>query len=375
MSRLKLCVFPNDPIISYYDKGEIKDRYYNPCNTFDEIDIISFTDNDVEESKVQTIAGDAKLKIHSVGRINLKNRSKNVNKILQLVRGIKPDIIRTYNPLVEGWFAAKCTKELRIPLFVSLHIQYDGLRNLYKKTSFKRYLGLKYTEKFIEPFILKNADKITIVYKILESYVKRHGGKNPELLYNKIDFKRFSEATSLELPKPLVISVGRLTEQKNHQCLIESMRQVNANLLIIGNGELHDKLSQQIRDLNLQNKITIKKSVPNNEIQRYYKSADVFALAYDTELEGLPIPVMEAMASGLPVIVPYPKNEYSDGLEQVVVFSNRDSNSFAQELKKVLLDSKLRQELSAKSLRKAKEFDIDIMEKREADIYLELLRK
>jgi len=54
---LKLCIFPNDPIIAYYEKGEIKERYFNPNNFFDEIYIISFIENDIEESKVQSLAG------------------------------------------------------------------------------------------------------------------------------------------------------------------------------------------------------------------------------------------------------------------------------------------------------------------------------
>ena len=70
---LKLCVFSNDPIISYYNKGEIKPRYFNPNNFFDEIHIISFIDNDIDSSKVQTLAGDAILHIHPVGKLNTFN--------------------------------------------------------------------------------------------------------------------------------------------------------------------------------------------------------------------------------------------------------------------------------------------------------------
>ncbi|MGI0057393.1 MAG: glycosyltransferase family 4 protein [Nitrosarchaeum sp.] len=373
---MKLCVFPNDPIYTYYEKGEIKERYFNPCNIFDELHIISLTDKDVEESKVQAIAGKAKLKIHGVGKINVSNCKQNVKRIKELVQTINPDIIRSYNALVEGWLASICSSELNIPLFVSLHTQYDYRRRFYKKTNLKKYLALKYTEKFIEPFVLKKADKITIIYKIIEPYVIKHGGKKPELLYNRIDYERFSNAAQIEsLQKPMIISVGSLIKEKYHQCIIEAMKQIDAHCLIIGNGYLYDELINLIKKTNQENKITIMKSVPNHEIPRYYKSAQVFALAYDPELEGLPIPVMEAMAAGLPVIIPYPKGKYSEGLEEIALFSERNPSSFAQNINKVLYDPILHKELSLKSLSKAKDFDSSIIEKREAEIYAELVAK
>ena len=106
---MKVCIFPNDPIISYYNKGEIKERYYNPNNFFQEVHIISFIEKDVEESKVQILVGNAKLKIHNVEKISLKNRSKHLEDIISLVKAINPDVIRAYNPFLEGWFAAKCS--------------------------------------------------------------------------------------------------------------------------------------------------------------------------------------------------------------------------------------------------------------------------
>ncbi|MEX1053795.1 MAG: glycosyltransferase family 4 protein [Nitrosopumilaceae archaeon] len=373
---MRLCVFPNDPIIAYYKKGEIKDRYYNPNNFFDEVHVISFIETDVDESKVQSIVGNAKLKIHSVGNINLKNRKKSVERIKLLVKEIKPDIIRSYNPLVEGWFASICAEELKIPFYLSLHTQYDRLRALYKKSNLKKYMVLKYTERFIEPIVLKKADKITIVYKIIEPYVIKHGGKKPELLYNRINCEQFSHGSSLENIKiPLIISVGSLIEEKNHQCIIKAMNYVDANLLIIGDGKLYDKLMNLIHEEGLDSKVTIKKSVPNNEIQNYYKSAQVFALAYDTALEGLPMPVMEAMASGLPVMIPFPKKEFSDGLEGIVLFSDRNTSSFAQNMNKVLQNHDLHKELSQRSVNKARDFDSSLIEKREAEIYSELLNK
>ncbi len=139
--KRKLCVFASDPIKEYYEKGEIKERYYNPENFFHEVHIISFTDQDVEETKVQTLVGDAKLKIHSVGKINIKNRKKHFGRTLEIVKEIQPDVIRAYNPFIEGWLAAKCAKELEIPFLLSLHTQYDYNRKIMKKTNLKKYLS------------------------------------------------------------------------------------------------------------------------------------------------------------------------------------------------------------------------------------------
>ena len=44
----KLCVFPNDPLKVYYEKGEIKPKYFNPKNLFDEIHVISLFNSDID---------------------------------------------------------------------------------------------------------------------------------------------------------------------------------------------------------------------------------------------------------------------------------------------------------------------------------------
>lgn len=370
----KLCIFPSDPIMDYYKKGEIKARYFNPQNTFDEIHMISFTEKDVEENKVKELAGNAKLKIYSVGKITNKNRPKKFDEVLEIVKMINPQVIRAYNSRLQGWFAAKCSKELKIPFFVSLHTQYDHLRKLTKKKSLKKFLGLKYTEKFIEPFVLKNANKITIVYKIIESYVNKHTDVKAEILPNRIDYERFTKGTTIKsLTKPLIISVGRLIEPKNHQCLIEAMVKIDAHLLIVGDGHLYNDLTEKIKTLKLENKVTILRSIPNNKIQDYYQSADIFTLAYDTKLEGLPIPIMEAMAAGLPIIIPHIPEGTMEDFSETLCFSDKNPASFAKNINNILKDSKLREKLSANASEKAKQFDSSVIEKREAEIYLELL--
>ena len=109
--------------------------------------IISFTDKEIEESKVQKIAGKAKLIIHTVGKINIKNRKKEALKIINLVRSISPHVIRSYNPLVAGWCAAYVAKELKIPFYVSLHTQYDYNRRLLKKKNLKKFFTIDFIVK------------------------------------------------------------------------------------------------------------------------------------------------------------------------------------------------------------------------------------
>ena len=371
---MKLCVFPNDPISASYRKGEIKERYYNPCNFFDEIHIISFVDKDIEESKVQTIAGNAKFEIHSVGKINYFNKGKKSNQVLDLIKHLSPDVIRSYNTLLEGWVAAKCSKQLNIPFFVSIHVQYDGLRKLVQKNNYKKFLALKYSRKKIEPFTISQANKITVVYKIIEPYVTEISNKKPEILYNRIDLQRFGNGKKiLDYDKPLILSVGRLSPQKNHECIIKAIKDLDVYLMIIGDGELSHQIENLISKLSLNEKVILKKSVPNNEIQDYYASADLFALAYDPNIEGVPIPVFEAMASGTPVLISKPIPSFSDGLDNAVEFSDINPESFHNKIKKILNDDSFSKSLSLKGKEKSLEFDGNITEKREAEIYKELI--
>ena len=85
----KICVFPNDPLEAYHKKGEIKPRYFNPKNLFDEVHVISMFDSDIEEDKVKVVAGSASFKIHTTGKVNLLNRKSMKKKVVEIIKKIR----------------------------------------------------------------------------------------------------------------------------------------------------------------------------------------------------------------------------------------------------------------------------------------------
>jgi len=101
---------------------------------------------------------------------------------------------------------------------------------------------------------------------------------------------------------PVVLSVGRLVKQKDYPTLIRAFAMVRAQcparLMILGEGEERPKLEALIRELGLQNDVSLPGFVDNP--YTYMAKAAVFVLS--SAWEGLPNALIEAMAVGTPVI-------------------------------------------------------------------------
>ena len=376
MKNLRLCVFPNDALLSYYNKGEIKEGYFNPKNFFDEIHIISLFDEEIEEDKVQKLAGNAVLKIHKLNKADLSNYKFFKQRVISLVSTINPTLIRAFNPRVQGWLAAKTALKLGVPLVISLHTNYDQQRDLAKrKGNFFRYLKLVYATK-LEKFSLKNADAIICVYEFIVPYAKKMKAKNIQVIYNKVDIKKFSNKVRKKLgpTKPTVISVGRLIDQKNHHYLIQAMKNLDAKLIIIGDGPNFESLNKMVQSLNLADKVEIIKRVPNDELPKYYASSDLYVQPMEN-LGGIPIPVLEAMACGLPVVMSKHSNDYSEIIDEAVMFTENNPKSFFNAFKKILANPEFKEKLKQKSLSVISEIGGEKMEEKELSLYRKLIDK
>jgi len=118
----RLVVFPTDPLINSYNKGEVKERYFNPDNTFHEIHVISLCDQEIEEEKVQHVAGKAKLKIHTAGPPRFWKWPvyfRYQDRVKKIVEKIQPQAIRAFNPEINGFLAVSIGKKLKIPTIKS----------------------------------------------------------------------------------------------------------------------------------------------------------------------------------------------------------------------------------------------------------------
>lgn len=104
--------------------------------------------------------------------------------------------------------------------------------------------------------------------------------------------------------KKVVLFVGRLAEKKGVTYLIEAMKQIDAKLVIVGDGPLRESLEQQAKDQG--DKIVFLGAKTHDELKIIYASADVFVApsvtAKDGDQEGFGLVMLEAMASGLPIV-------------------------------------------------------------------------
>jgi glycosyltransferase involved in cell wall biosynthesis len=129
-------------------------------------------------------------------------------------------------------------------------------------------------------------------------------------IYNGLDLSEFTRADFSSNP-PLIIAVGRLIPKKGFSDLIRvcgllAERGKLFRCEIIGEGPLENELRRQIDELCLQNNVVLAGAKPQTQLRGRLAAANVFVLPSVIDREGgmdnLPTVIMEAMATGLPVV-------------------------------------------------------------------------
>jgi glycosyltransferase involved in cell wall biosynthesis len=124
-------------------------------------------------------------------------------------------------------------------------------------------------------------------------------------LQNVVDTERFAPAVQVERTTVRLLAVGRLVPQKRFDRFIRLVARLSAcsgrsmKALLVGSGPLKTTLMQQAAELNLSaDTLEIRAASP--EMTEIYQAADILVLCSDAE--GMPNVILEAMASGLPVV-------------------------------------------------------------------------
>lgn len=128
------------------------------------------------------------------------------------------------------------------------------------------------------------------------------------------------------------IQVGRLTEKKGIFDTINAFNKLRGkfsfSLDIVGDGELFDEARSLVRKLNLEEIVIFHGAQSNAIVKEMLKESDVYLLpskrANNGDMEGIPVALMEAMATGLPVI-----STYHSGIPELI--TNLESGLLVEE--------------------------------------------
>ena len=184
-------------------------------------------------------------------------------------------------------------------------------------------------------------------------------------IYNGLTIAEFRRA-DFSSASPLIVAVGRLIDKKGFADLIRACRLLRERgrsfrCEIIGEGPLEKELRRQIEDLDLRNHVKLLGPKAQHEIAEHLAMGTAFVLpsAIDTTggMDNLPTVIMEAMATGLPVI-----STPVGGIPEMVVQDETgalvpagDSSALARAIEKVIMDLSLARHLGENGHKRANE--------------------
>lgn len=161
--------------------------------------------------------------------------------------------------------------------------------------------------------------------------------------------------------KPIVLFVARLVEKKGARYLFEALQGLDVKLLIVGDGPEREALSTQASSLSLDCDFLGPKT--KDDLRELYASCDVFAApsvqAANGDKDGLPVAILEAMASGAPVVasdIAGISEAVIDGVNGHLV-RPKDVKGLREAILDVLDDDARRRGMSESSRRLAGKFD------------------
>ncbi len=254
-------------------------------------------------------------------------------------------------------------------------LRYNFLLRSYEKKLMKRSDALIAVSKY-------TVDELTELYGIDE--------KKIHVIYNGVDVQKFKPRPDraelrrdfgLEAEKKIVLFVGRLYHRKGLEILLRSIPPVlqefsDVKFVISGKGfkEKEESLRNLAKQLDIEDHVTFLGYVPDEKLPNLYSASDIFVLP--AIYENFPFAILEAQATGLPVIstkvggIP----EFLVDNENGFLIDPGDSAQLTQRVLALLQDQKLAKEMGIRGRKLIEEkFSWRLITSQVIDLYHKLL--
>ena len=253
-------------------------------------------------------------------------------------------------------------------------------------------VGFPLFKRLVRPIlrrVLTRADKIVVSGTAMieaSDLLKPYAAKCEIIPYGSdLDFWRRLDADDLECVEEIrrrrprhIVTVGRFVSYKGFDVLVRSMRDVDAQATIVGDGPRREELKQLAAELGLSSRVHFPGRLDRREIKRLFHSAQVFAFPSVSNAEAFGVVQIEAMATGLPIVnthlpttVPWVARH---GQEALTVPPN-DSIALANALNSILNEPDLARRLGASAcIRATKEFAQNVFQARMTAVYNDAIR-
>ena len=165
----------------------------------------------------------------------------------------------------------------------------------------------------IERWLMKGTDAVVASAESVKQHYVAQVGADPgavEVIYNAVDWAQlqaamprdeFRKSVGVPVDAPLAGIIARLTEQKAHRVLFESMTRPELSalhLIVVGDGELRNDLRSRADALGIAGRVHFLGA--RRDLGNILGAIDIFAMP--SYWEGLPLSMVLAMGAGLPVV-------------------------------------------------------------------------
>ena len=292
---------------------------------------------------------------HGIPLIHPKNT---INTIHDVAFVRERNIYREEDPKAKTKFRRQVLK-----FFVHLLTfgRYEGnsLDYLYWSTSF----ALRHASKIITVSDFTKTEILKYYPKVKTDKIKVVHNGYPEIFNETKDQQKIDETLNkYNLSKPYYLYVGRLERKKNTSYLIEALSilrsdypEIKEKLVLIGNASYgYDEVKYAIEEFNLGRDVLMPGWVEESDLPEIFKGASAFV--FPTRHEGFGIPVLQALASGIPTTVSDIPVLHEIADQSVLYFNQNNKQEIAEAMAKVVLEQGLRQKLIESGREQAKKF-------------------